>query len=178
MRPLTWQRSLETSTLTMYRVSKIRMQIHWRPSLLHWPFQLEPQRGYSSTFVTCTVTHSSMKTVKIQEETFKLNNFLRLRQVSNLGIDDSLTLTSSCTAYCQMTLRRQLPSERKLLNFITMRSCEYCIADCTKEFYSNVFHTKRHKGHSKKFMMVRVKLTSLAPSSKTGLEDLATTGRR
>ena len=33
------------------------IQMHWRPSLLHWPFQLEPRREYSSTVVTCTVAN-------------------------------------------------------------------------------------------------------------------------
>ena len=38
------QRSLKTSLLTMYRVSKMRMQMHWCLSLLHGPFQLELER--------------------------------------------------------------------------------------------------------------------------------------
>jgi len=119
-RPLSWQRSLKTSTLTMYHVSKMRMQTHWHPSLLHWPFQPEPRREYLSTVVTCTVANSPWETVELQEETFKSKSFLRLRQVSNLGISDSLTSTSSYMTYRLMNPKRQLPSEGKLLDSITM----------------------------------------------------------
>ena len=63
-RPLLWRRSLETSTFTMYRITKMHMQRHWRPSLLHWLFQLEPQKDYLSTIMTCTVANSSLKTVE------------------------------------------------------------------------------------------------------------------
>ena len=40
--PLTWQRSLKTSTLTIYHVSKMRMQMHLHLSLLYWSFQPNP----------------------------------------------------------------------------------------------------------------------------------------
>jgi len=149
MQQLTWQRSLKASTTNMYHVSKMHMQVYWHPSLLHWLFWPEPQREYSSTVVICTVANSPLKTVKLQKEIFKLKRFLRLQHVSNLGIDDSLTLTSSYTAYCLMLLRRQLPSEGKLLDSITMRSCEHCITDHTMESYSDAFHIKRHRRHSK-----------------------------
>ena len=38
---MSWRRSLKTSTLTMYCVNKMRMQMHRYPSLLYWPFQPE-----------------------------------------------------------------------------------------------------------------------------------------
>jgi len=63
--PLIWQRSLKTSTLTMYQVSKMRMHMHWHISLSHWPFQLAPQRRCLSTVVTCTIANSLFKTVKL-----------------------------------------------------------------------------------------------------------------
>ena len=43
-----------------------------------------------------------------------------LETLTNLGTGDSLTLTLSCTVYCLSTLRRQLSSEGKLLDTITM----------------------------------------------------------
>jgi len=52
----------------------------------HWPFQPEPSINYSSTIGTCTVANSPLKIVKLQEETFKLKRFLRLWQVSKLGL--------------------------------------------------------------------------------------------
>jgi len=104
--PLLWQRSLKTSILTIYRVSKIHMQMHWRPLPLRWPFSLEPQREYSSTVVTCTVANSPLKTVELQQETFKPKKFLRLWQVSSRGIGDSLKSTSSYMAYCLTTPKR------------------------------------------------------------------------
>jgi len=143
-----------------------------------WPFQPKLQRECLSTVVTCTVANSPFKTVKLQEETFKLNRFLRFRQVSNLEIGDSLTLTSSCMAYFLTTLRRQLPSEEKFLDYTIMRSCEHCIVDRTMESYSNAFHTKRHRRHSKRLMTVCVEFTNPNLSSKTDLEDLAIIGQR
>jgi len=52
--PLRWRKSSEAFTLIMYHIIKMRMQTHWRLSLLHWPFQPEPRRKYSSTTTTCT----------------------------------------------------------------------------------------------------------------------------
>jgi len=125
MQPLSWQRSLKTSTLIMYRDNKIHMQMHWRPSPLRWPFQPEPRRKYSLIVMTCTVANSPLKTVKLQEEAFKSKRFLRFWQVSSLGIGVFLTSISSYMAYCLTTARRQLPSERKLLNSIIIRLCKY-----------------------------------------------------
>jgi len=122
MRPLSWQRSLRTSTLTIYHISKMRMQTHWRPSLLHWPFQPEPRREYLSRVVNCTIENLSLKTVKLQEETFKSKRFLRLQQVSNLKIGDSLTSTSSYMAYCVMIPRTLLPSEE---NPLILLQCDH-----------------------------------------------------
>ena len=153
-RPLSWQRSLKISTLIMYRVNKIHMQTHWHLSLLLWPFQLELHREYLSTVVTCTVANSFLKTVELQEETFKLKRFLRLWKVSNLEIGDSLTLTLSYRVYCPTTPKRQLPSEGKLLDSITMRSCRHYITHRMMESCFNAFHTKSHRWHLKKFMMV------------------------
>jgi len=81
-------------------------------------------------------------------------------------------------AYCLMTPKRQLPSEGKLLGSITMRSCEHRIADRTMESYSDDFHTKRHKWHSKKLKTIHVELTNPDLSSEVGLKDLAIIGRR
>ena len=72
---------------------------------------------------------------------------------------------------CLTTPRRQLPSEGKLLDSITMRSCRHYIADRMMESCSDAFHTKRHKNHSKKLMIVCVELTNSDPSWETGLED-------
>jgi len=123
--------------------------------------------------MTCTAANSLLKKVKLQEEAFKSKRFLRLQQVSNLGIGDSLTLISSYMVYCLMTPKMQLPSEGKLLGSIIMRSCKYCIADRTMESYSDACHTKRYRRHSKKLMMVYVELTNPDPNSETGSEDLA-----
>jgi len=162
----------------MCHISNMYMQMHWRPSPLHWPFPSEPRRKYLSTFATCTVATSPLKIVKLQEEIFKSKSFSRPRQVSNLGIGDFLTSTSSHMAYCLTTPKRQLTSEGKLLNSITMRSCKHCIADRMMEFYSDAFHTKRHMRHSKKLMTAYAELTNPDPNSKTGLEDLAIIGQR
>jgi len=119
-----------------------------------------------------------MKTTELQEETFKSKRFSRLWQASNLGTSNFLTLTSSYMAYCLMVPKRQLPSERKLLDSITMRWCKYCIIDRMMESYSNIFHTKRYRRHSKKLRMVCTELTNPDPNSETGLENLAIIGRR
>ena len=119
-----------------------------------------------------------LKRVKLQEETFKLKRFLRLRQVSNPGIGDSLTFTSSYTAYCLITPRRQLPSEGKLLDFITMRSRGHYIVDHMVKSYSDAFHIKRHRRCSKKLMTVHIELTDSDQSSKTSFEDLTIIGQR
>jgi len=47
-----------------------------------------------------------------------------------------------------------------------------------KESYSDAFHIKRYKRHSKKLMMVRSELTNLDLSLDTGLEDLIIIGQR
>ena len=161
----------------MYHVSKMHMQIHWRPSPLCWPFQPEPQRKFSSIVETCTAANSPLRTVELQKETFK-SKFLRFWQVSNLGIGDSLTSTSSYMAYCLTTTKRQLPSERKPLDSITTRSCKHCITDHMMESHSDVSHIKRHGWRSKKLMMVCAELTNSDPSSETDLEDLVIIGRR
>ena len=61
--------------------------------------------------VICTIINSPMKTAKFQEETFKLKRFLRFRQVSNLDIRGSLTLTSSCMACCLMIAKMKEQSK-------------------------------------------------------------------
>jgi len=104
--------------------------------------------------------------------------FFRLRQVSNLGIGDSLISTSSYMAYSLAISKRQLPLEGKLLDCIIMRSCKHCITDRIMESYFDSFHTKRRRKHSKKLMTVFVELTNLGPSSETSLKDLAIIGRR
>ena len=62
----TWPRGSETFTSTMYLASKMRIQMHWRPSLLTWLFQPERQRKYLSTIMTCTVQNLPMKIIPIQ----------------------------------------------------------------------------------------------------------------
>jgi len=52
--------------IDMYLASKMRMQMYWHLSLLPWLFQLERQRKYSSTFTTCIVQDSLLKTTKSQ----------------------------------------------------------------------------------------------------------------
>jgi len=121
MQPLTWQRILITSTLTMYHISKMRMQMHWRLSLLHWPSQPEPHRECLSTVVTCTITKSPLNTVKLKEKTFKLKRFLRLQQVSSLGTDNSLTLISSCTIYCLTTHHKEATTIRRKAHSILLQ---------------------------------------------------------
>ena len=107
MRPSS-QRSLKTSTLTTCRVNKKHMQTRWHPSPLHWPFQLDPRRKYSSTVATCTAANLPLKTIRLQEETFKSKRFSRFWQASSLGIGNSLSLTLSYMTYCLTTPRRQL----------------------------------------------------------------------
>jgi len=121
----------------------------WHPSPLHWSFPPEPRREYSFIVVTCSAAYSPLKTVELQEETFKSKWFLRLRQVSSLRIGDSLTSALSYMAYCLTTPKRRLPSKGKPLDSITMRSCKHCIIDCMMESCSDAFHTKKHKRHSK-----------------------------
>ena len=53
-----------------------------------------------------------------------------------------------------------------------------CIIDRMTKSYSKAFHIKRHRGHSKKLMMVCAELINLDPSLETGLKDLAITSRR
>ena len=156
----------------------MHMQMHQCPSPLRWPFQPEPWRKYSSIVVTCTAINSPLKTVKFQEKTFKSKRFLRLRQVSNLETGDSLTLTLSCITYYLITPRRQLPSERKLLSSIIMRSCEHCIAGRMMVSYYDDLYIKRHRRRSKKLTTVSAELTNPDLSSEIGFEDLATIGRR
>ena len=49
----------------------MRMQMHWRLSPLSWLFQLKRQKKYSTTVMTCIVRNSSLKMIKLQQETFK-----------------------------------------------------------------------------------------------------------
>jgi len=44
------------------------------------------------------------------------------------------------------------------------------------ESYSDALHTKRHKRHTKRHMIVSAELTNLALNSETSLEDLAAIG--
>jgi len=67
----TWQRGSKTSTSTMYLANKIRIQMHLHLSLLLLLFQLERQRKYPSTDMTCTVRDLPLKTTKSQQENFK-----------------------------------------------------------------------------------------------------------
>ena len=46
--------SSKASTSTIYLDNRMHMQMHWHLLLLHWLFQLEQQRKYSSIVVTCT----------------------------------------------------------------------------------------------------------------------------
>ena len=55
--------------LTMYLASKMRTQMHWRLSLLHWLFQPEPWRKYSSIVTTCIVRSSPLKIIRLQTKT-------------------------------------------------------------------------------------------------------------
>jgi len=48
--------------------------------------------------------------------------------------------------------------------------------DCMMESCSDAFHTKRHRKHSRKLMLVYAELTKLDLSSETGLEDFAIIG--
>jgi len=166
----------------MYCVSKMRMQMQWHPSLASLAASLAlPARATEIVLIysrVCNVANLPLKIIKLQEETFKLKRFLRPRQVSNLGIGDSLTLTSSCTTYYPMTLKVQLQSEGKLLSSITTWSHEHYIASHMMESYYDAFHIKRHRRLLKKLMMVHVELTNSDISSKIGFEDLATIGQR
>jgi len=78
-------------------------------------------------------------------------------------------------AYYLMNPRRQLRSEGKLLDSITMRSHEHYITDRMIESCSFAFHTKRRRGtqgSSRRYMLT-------SPSSLgTDFEDLDTIGRR
>jgi len=106
-----------------------------------------------ATVVIYNVANSPLKIVKLQEETFKLKRFLRLRDWRFPFILYDILPDAP---------RRQLPSEEKLLGSIAMRSHEHCIIDHMMESYSNAFHTKRHRRCSKKLKMVHVELTNLA----------------
>ena len=46
------------------------------------------------------------------------------------------------------------------------------------ESYSDAFHTKRHRKHSKKLMMVCAEFTNSDPTSEIDPKDLAIIGRR
>jgi len=74
--------------------------------------------------------------------------------------------------------KRDAASEGNPIDSITMRSCKHCIVDHMMEFYSDVFHIKRHRRYLKKPMTVYAELTNLDLSSETGLEHLTITGRR
>jgi len=133
---------------------------------------------YSSTIVTYTIANSLLKTVELQDGTFKSKSFSRLWQVSNLGIGESLTSTSFYLVYCLTILKRQLPLEGKLLDSITMRSCRHCIADHMMKSYSDAFHTKRHRKPLGKLMTVCAKLTNLNLNLEIDSENLATTDQK
>ena len=81
---ITWLKSSEASTSTIYHAN--RMHMHWHLSPLHWLFQPERQRKYSYTVLTCTVRNSSLKIVILQKESFKSMRFLRLQRVQNSGL--------------------------------------------------------------------------------------------
>jgi len=144
--------------------------MHLCLSLLHWPFQPEPWRKYLSTVTTCTAQNSSLKKITLQEETFKTKKFQRFQQVRNLGINDSRLLTSSYTASYWMTPRMQPPSEERLLDSTRIRLCRHYIIDHMMKFYSTTFHTKRHRRHSGKFMVVCEEHANPDLSSETDFE--------
>lgn len=81
----------------------------------------------------------------------------------------------SYTTYYPMIVWRQLPSEGKLLDSITMLSHEYYIVDHMMDSCSAVFHTKRHMKHPGKLTTVCAELTNPDPNLGTDYEDLATT---
>ena len=71
-----------------------------------------------------------------------------------------------------MTPRKQLPLEEKLIDSTTLPLCEHCIPDRTTESYCHVFHTKKHRWHSKKLMTVYVELTNLVQNLEIDFEDI------
>ena len=77
-----------------------------------------------------------------------------------------------------MTQTRQPPLKGRLLDSITMRSCELCIADRMMESCFVAFHEKRPKKHLNKLMMAHVNPINLDLSSRIGFVDLATIGQR
>jgi len=154
------------------------MQKHWRPSLPPWLFQLEQQRKYLSTVMTCTVQSSPLKTIRLQSEASKAKKFLKLQQVWNLEIGDSHSSISSYMVYCQTIQRRQLQLREKRIDSTTMRSRELCIADRMIESYFAVFPTKRHRKPSRKLTTICAEITNPNPNLGTDSEDLATTGQR
>ena len=60
----------------MYLTNRIHMQMHWHPSPFYWLFQLEQQRRYSYTAVTCTVWSSPSKIIRLESEAFKFKEVL------------------------------------------------------------------------------------------------------
>jgi len=65
--PSTSLRSSEAFTSTMYHANRMHMQMHWRPSPLHWLFQPERRRKYLSTIVTCTAQNSPLKAIRLKK---------------------------------------------------------------------------------------------------------------
>jgi len=155
----------------------MHMHMHWRLSPLHWLFQSEPRRKYSSTTMTCIVQNSLLKIIRLQSEV-KSKRFLRTQQVQNLGIGNSYSSTMSYMAYYPIIPRRKQPSEGKRLDSTIMRSREHFIADRMMESYFVAFRTKRHRKPSEKLTMVRAELINLALNLEISYEDLATTGQR
>jgi len=91
---------------------------------------------YNHDLYCCKFDFEDSKTPRGE---LQVKEVLETSTASNLGIGDSLTLTSSYMIYWLMTPRRQLSSEGKLLGSITMRSHGHYITGRMIESYSDAF---------------------------------------
>ena len=69
-------------------------------------------------------------------------------------------------------------NKKKLFDSMTMWSHEYCITNHLIESFSAAFHTKRHRKHSGKLMMLCAELTNPDLSLEIDFEGSTITGQR
>ena len=161
----------------MYHVSKMQIQMYWRLSQLHLPFQPEPRREYLSTVVTCNIANSPLKIIKLQEKTFELKRFLTLTSLEPREWRFSYIDFILYGFYTWQPHRgscHQKESSSIHYNAITWKLYHWLYDGILVWCLSH----KEAQEALIKLMIVCVEHTNLDLSSETDFEDLATIGRK
>ena len=122
-----WPRGSQTSTLTMYHASKMRMQMHWASLAASLTL---PAGAVEKIFVHSHDLYCPRIALEdYQEPTGDCQGKEVLESSTGPETGDSLTLIMSYTTSCLRTPKKRLPLEGKPPNSTIMRSHECCIVD-------------------------------------------------